>query len=72
MRSIRNSIKDGSFPDFVRKFMKRQFPKENYPGWAKDALECAGTLFSHISLMYFRNSTLKLIFLWFIYKLKGN
>ncbi|XP_055754175.1 queuine tRNA-ribosyltransferase catalytic subunit 1-like [Salvelinus fontinalis] len=39
MRSLRQSIIDGRFPDFVRAFMKRMFPSpEQYPGWAVDAL----------------------------------
>nr|XP_046186268.1 queuine tRNA-ribosyltransferase catalytic subunit 1-like isoform X2 [Oncorhynchus gorbuscha] len=39
MRSMRQSIIDGRFPDFVRTFMKRMFPSpEQYPGWAVDAL----------------------------------
>uniref|UniRef100_A0A8C8CE14 Queuine tRNA-ribosyltransferase catalytic subunit 1 n=1 Tax=Oncorhynchus tshawytscha TaxID=74940 RepID=A0A8C8CE14_ONCTS len=39
MRSMRQSIIDGLFPDFVRTFMKRMFPSpEQYPGWAVDAL----------------------------------
>jgi queuine tRNA-ribosyltransferase len=42
MRSIRSSIIDGSFPDFVNKFMRLQFPQKNYPTWVVDALASAG------------------------------
>ncbi|KAG7255518.1 hypothetical protein CRUP_009305 [Coryphaenoides rupestris] len=39
MRSVRQSIVDGRFPEFVRSFMKRMFPPgERYPRWAVDAL----------------------------------
>lgn len=39
MRSVRQSIIDGRFPDFIRTFMKRQFPSaDQYPSWAVDAL----------------------------------
>ena len=38
MGDIRQSILDGSFPQFVQKFMLSQFPQRNYPGWAVDAL----------------------------------
>ncbi|KAG9337851.1 hypothetical protein JZ751_027502 [Albula glossodonta] len=39
MRSVRESIIEGRFPEFVRTFMKRMFPVEGtYPGWAVDAL----------------------------------
>ncbi|XP_060946786.1 queuine tRNA-ribosyltransferase catalytic subunit 1 [Limanda limanda] len=39
MRSVRQSIVEGRFPDFIRTFMKRLFPSPDlYPGWAVDAL----------------------------------
>uniref|UniRef100_A0A672IBT5 Queuine tRNA-ribosyltransferase catalytic subunit 1 n=2 Tax=Salarias fasciatus TaxID=181472 RepID=A0A672IBT5_SALFA len=39
MRSVRQSIVDGRFPDFIRTFMKRLFPsRDQYPSWAVDAL----------------------------------
>ncbi|KAI1884329.1 hypothetical protein AGOR_G00225300 [Albula goreensis] len=39
MRSVRESIIEGRFPEFVRTFMKRMFPVEGtYPSWAVDAL----------------------------------
>ncbi|XP_026881708.2 queuine tRNA-ribosyltransferase catalytic subunit 1 [Electrophorus electricus] len=39
MRSVRDSIIEQRFPEFVRSFMKRMFPSsEQYPSWAEDAL----------------------------------
>lgn len=39
MRSVRQSIVEGCFPEFIRTFMKRLFPsRDQYPGWAVDAL----------------------------------
>ncbi|KAM9843715.1 queuine tRNA-ribosyltransferase catalytic subunit 1 [Aulostomus maculatus] len=39
MRSVRQSIIDGRFPEFIRMFMKRMFPsRDQYPSWAVDAL----------------------------------
>lgn len=39
MRSVRQSIVDGRFPEFIRTFMKRMFPSpDQYPSWAVDAL----------------------------------
>uniref|UniRef100_A0AAV2KL19 Queuine tRNA-ribosyltransferase catalytic subunit 1 n=1 Tax=Knipowitschia caucasica TaxID=637954 RepID=A0AAV2KL19_KNICA len=39
MRSVRQSIVDGCFPDFIRTFMKRMFSSpDQYPSWAVDAL----------------------------------
>lgn len=39
MRSVRQSIVEGCFPDFIRTFMKRMFPSpDQYPGWAVEAL----------------------------------
>ncbi|XP_053299406.1 queuine tRNA-ribosyltransferase catalytic subunit 1 [Pleuronectes platessa] len=39
MGSVRQSIVEGRFPDFIRTFMKRLFPSpDQYPGWAVDAL----------------------------------
>uniref|UniRef100_A0A8C7WN52 Queuine tRNA-ribosyltransferase catalytic subunit 1 n=1 Tax=Oryzias sinensis TaxID=183150 RepID=A0A8C7WN52_9TELE len=39
MRSVRQSIVEGRFPEFIRAFMKRMFPsRDDYPGWAVDAL----------------------------------
>jgi len=42
MKSIRNAITDGSFPQFVQNFMLQQFPQKDYPKWVRDALEVAG------------------------------
>lgn len=39
MRSVRESIVEGRFPEFIRTFMKRLFPSgDQYPSWAVDAL----------------------------------
>uniref|UniRef100_A0A3Q1KFW1 Queuine tRNA-ribosyltransferase catalytic subunit 1 n=1 Tax=Anabas testudineus TaxID=64144 RepID=A0A3Q1KFW1_ANATE len=39
MRSVRQSIVEGRFPEFIRTFMKRMFPsRDQYPSWAVDAL----------------------------------
>eukprot|EP00761_Pharyngomonas_kirbyi_P011194 gb/GECH01011219.1/.p1 GENE.gb/GECH01011219.1/~~gb/GECH01011219.1/.p1 ORF type:complete len:427 (+),score=82.24 gb/GECH01011219.1/:1-1281(+) len=38
MRKIRAAIRENRYPDFVRTFMKQQFPDEQYPQWAVDAL----------------------------------
>ncbi|XP_064171557.1 queuine tRNA-ribosyltransferase catalytic subunit 1 isoform X2 [Anguilla rostrata] len=39
MRSVRASILDGRFPEFVRAFMRRMYPSpETYPSWAVEAL----------------------------------
>ena len=37
MRSIRKSILENKFPQFVKDFMKEMFPDANYPQWAIDA-----------------------------------
>ena len=42
MKRIRDSIIDGSFPNFVKSFMNYQFPDQKYPDWAKEALKKAG------------------------------
>ncbi|KAL4659203.1 queuine tRNA-ribosyltransferase isoform X1 [Arapaima gigas] len=43
MLSVRQSILDGRFPQFVQAFMKRMFPsREQYPHWAVDALASVG------------------------------
>ncbi len=39
MRRIRESIKEGRFPEFVRGFMADNFPSGDYPGWAVSALK---------------------------------
>ncbi|ROL53080.1 Queuine tRNA-ribosyltransferase catalytic subunit 1 [Anabarilius grahami] len=40
MRSVRQSIIDQRFPEFVKTFMKRMFPSsEQYPSWAVEALQ---------------------------------
>jgi len=42
MKELRESIRNGSFPDFVRDFMKTEHPDGNYPKWAVNALKAAG------------------------------
>eukprot|EP00466_Bigelowiella_natans_P016305 jgi/Bigna1/58509/fgenesh1_pm.100_\ len=42
MKRLRASIRDGTFPDFVRDFMKREHPDGKYPQWAVNALRVAG------------------------------
>jgi queuine tRNA-ribosyltransferase len=38
MKSIRKSIEQQCFPEFVRKFMADTFPSKEYPQWIVDAL----------------------------------
>lgn len=39
MRSVRQSIVEKRFPEFIQAFMKRMFPSpDQYPSWAVDAL----------------------------------
>ena len=38
MRGIRESIKEGRFPQFVQAFFKRMFPNEDFPQWLQEAL----------------------------------
>jgi len=42
MKSIRTAIMEDRYPQFVQEFMITQYPKKDYPGWAKDALEASG------------------------------
>ncbi|XP_013880526.1 queuine tRNA-ribosyltransferase catalytic subunit 1 isoform X2 [Austrofundulus limnaeus] len=43
MRSVRQSIMEGRFPEFIRTFMKRMFPsRDQYPSWAVEALASVG------------------------------
>lgn len=42
MKSIQDAIVEGRFPEFVRQFIKLQYPKGDLPSWAKDALISAG------------------------------
>ena len=44
MRGIRESIKQDKFPEFVQEFMKRMFPDNIYPDWAKNALASVNIL----------------------------
>lgn len=38
MRSIRESIKNDTFPDFVQTFFDQMYPERDFPQWAIDAL----------------------------------
>lgn len=38
MKEIRESIKKGCFPEFVRCFMSKMFHERGIPSWIKDAL----------------------------------
>lgn len=39
MRTMQESIKKDNFPTFIKDFFKMQFPNEDYPQWAIDALD---------------------------------
>ena len=47
MRDIRESIKQDKFPEFVWGFMKRMFPDNIYPDWAKNALASVNILLAN-------------------------
>eukprot|EP00188_Purpureofilum_apyrenoidigerum_P001244 Plantae.Rhodophyta-Purpureofilum_apyrenoidigerum.ctg16689.p1 GENE.Plantae.Rhodophyta-Purpureofilum_apyrenoidigerum.ctg16689~~Plantae.Rhodophyta-Purpureofilum_apyrenoidigerum.ctg16689.p1 ORF type:complete len:147 (-),score=10.78 Plantae.Rhodophyta-Purpureofilum_apyrenoidigerum.ctg16689:147-587(-) len=38
MGEARRAILDARFPDFIRRFMKLQYPDNDYPQWAVEAL----------------------------------
>ena len=38
MKSLRQSIMEDRFPEFVRNFMRDTYPDGEYPEWAVDAL----------------------------------
>ncbi|XP_063529784.1 queuine tRNA-ribosyltransferase catalytic subunit [Cydia strobilella] len=42
MRTMRDCIQKGTFPEFVRKFVKEAFPDENYPTWVINSLNSVG------------------------------
>ncbi|XP_018328496.1 queuine tRNA-ribosyltransferase catalytic subunit [Agrilus planipennis] len=39
MKTIRVNIKEGTFPDFVRKFMYDVYPDKKYPSWVADSMK---------------------------------
>lgn len=39
MKSVRDSIKENKFPEFVKDFMLKMYPNRNYPQWCIEALE---------------------------------
>ena len=41
-RRIRSAIVDGSFPDFVRTFVRTHYPEQDFPTWVVEALLTAG------------------------------
>lgn len=42
MKNIRAAIMEDKYPDFIKKFLADNFPDENYPKWACDALAAVG------------------------------
>lgn len=38
MNDVREHIKQDTFPDFIKSFMKIQYPDDTVPKWIKDAL----------------------------------
>lgn len=42
MKDLRAAIIDGSFPNFVQRFMELQYPDGKYDGWVIDALASVG------------------------------
>lgn len=39
MKRIRESIKEGRFPQFIQEFMLDNFPDKEYPEWVVSALQ---------------------------------
>lgn len=39
---MRENIENGTFPQFVIKFVKEAYPNGNYPKWVTDALTSVG------------------------------
>ena len=42
MKNIRTAISEDKYPDFVRQFVKSNFPNGDYPTWAVNALKHVG------------------------------
>ena len=38
MKEMRDSIIDGSFPNYVKEFMLKRFPNGDFPKWTVEAL----------------------------------
>lgn len=38
MASVRDAIMKDRLPEFIKSFMKKAYPKEDYPAWVVDAL----------------------------------
>jgi queuine/archaeosine tRNA-ribosyltransferase len=43
-KALHHAIVDGSFPEFVNKFLGRQFPAGDVPRWVREALAAAEVL----------------------------
>lgn len=44
MNSIRTSIEEDSFVDFVKDFFQLHYPKSNYPPWIVDSLKAVNII----------------------------
>jgi len=42
MQSMRHSILENRFPEFVKNFMSKLYANKKYPEWAVDALSSVG------------------------------
>eukprot|EP00116_Pleurobrachia_bachei_P004593 sb/3464855/ len=42
MSDIREAVREDRFPEFIKEYFVRMFPKKNYPEWAVDALASVG------------------------------
>ena len=42
MNDIREAVREDRFPEFIKGYFARMFPKKNYPEWAVDALKSVG------------------------------
>lgn len=42
MRTMRKNIEDGTFPQFVKSFVKEVYPESDYPPWVVNSLGSVG------------------------------
>lgn len=42
MRTMRENIEKGTFPQFVKKYMNEMYPDGNYPNWIINSLKSVG------------------------------
>lgn len=42
MRTMRENILKGTFPEFVKDFMSEVYPEKNYPTWIVNSLNSVG------------------------------